>query len=88
MLSRETRQKALVVLAKSLLLIRVFSGSMLRLPLSDQSKGELVPSTSAPGPRDLFKCYHNKKRPLSIFFLIRSSELSEDGSYHFLYTLS
>ena len=68
MLSRETRQKALVVLAKSLLLIRVFSGSMLRLPLSDHSKGELVPSTSAAGPRDLFKCYHNKKRQLSIFF--------------------
>ena len=57
MLSRETRQKALVVLAKSLLLIRVFSGSMLRLPLSDHSKGELVPSTSAAGPRDLFSIF-------------------------------
>ena len=52
-------------------------------------EGRFAPSTSAPGPRDLFKCYHDKKRPLSIFLLRRrESKPRQFCSYHFLYTLS
>ena len=42
-LSLETRKKAPVLLAKSLLLVRVFSRGMLRLPLSDHSYSRPAP---------------------------------------------